>query len=151
MSGGHRSAYLRRYWLVLPAAVVLLGAAGWAALAPITTPSRDWLFEIPKGTWARRMAGNKVDILPPDIRLTLGVRDILVLRNLDDVPQVFGSVLLMPGQSFRLPFEMAARYQFSCTAHVSGQMTITVQPKPLSPWSRLWWRAQNLWSSGRWQ
>jgi hypothetical protein len=151
MSGGQRSAYLRRYRIVVAAAVVLLGAAGWAALAPITTPSRDWLFEIPKGTWARRMAGNKVDILPPDIRLTLGVTDILVLKNLDDVPQVFGSILLMPGQSFRLPFEMAASYQFACTAHVSGQMTITVQPKPLSPWARLWWRAQNLWNSGRWQ
>ena len=145
------SAYLRRYWLVIPAAVVVLGAAGWAALAPISSGSRDWLFEIPKGTWARRMAGNKVDILPPDIRLTLGIRDILVLRNLDDVPQVFGSILLMPGQSFRLPFEMAARYQFACTAHVSGQMTITVEPKPLSPWGRLRWRAQNLWSSGQWQ
>jgi len=126
------SAHLRRYWLAIPAAIVLLGAAGWAALAPVTTTSRDWLFEIPKGTWARRMAGNKVDILPPDIRLTLGIRDILVLKNLDDVPQVFGSILLMPGQSFRLPFEMA-------------------DPKPLSPWARLRWRAQNLWSSGQWQ
>jgi hypothetical protein len=46
---------------------------------------------------------------------------------------------------------MAARYQFACTAHVSGQMTITVEPKPLSPWGRLRWRAQNLWSSGQWQ
>jgi hypothetical protein len=129
----------------------MIGAMGWAALAPIRSESRDKLFEIPKGTWARRMAGNKVEILPAEIRLTLGVRDVLVLKNLDDVPQVFGSILMMPGQSFRLPFEKAASYQFSCTAHVSGQMSITVDPDPVSPWARLRWRAGNLWRSGQWQ
>jgi hypothetical protein len=151
MTAGRLSAYLRRYWLVIPLAGVMIGALGWAALAPIRSESRDKLFEIPKGTWARRMAGNKVEILPAEIRLTLGVRDVLVLKNLDDVPQVFGSILMMPGQSFRLPFEKAASYQFSCTAHVSGQMTITVDPDPVSPWARLRWRAGNLWKSGQWQ
>ena len=42
--------------------------------------------------------------------LTLGLNDVLVLRNLDDVPQVFGPTLMMPGQSFRLPFEQASTY-----------------------------------------
>lgn len=151
MTGGRLSAYLRHYWWAIPLAGVLTGAVGWAALTPIRFESRDKLFEIPKGTWARRMAGSKVEILPAEIRLTLGVRDVLLLKNLDDVPQVFGSILLMPGQSFRLPFEMAASYQFSCTAHVSGQMTITVDPDPVSPWARLRWRAGNLWRSGQWQ
>ena len=49
---------------------------------------------------------------------------MLLLRNLDDVPQIFGPTIMMPGQSFRLPFEKAAEYQFACTAHASGQMTI---------------------------
>ena len=74
----------------------------------ISVPSRDELFEIPKGTYARRMAGDKVEILPSRIRLTLGLNDVLLLRNLDDVPQVFGPTIMMPGQSFRLPFEKAA-------------------------------------------
>ena len=151
MPGARLSAYFRRYWWVIALAAVMLGAEGWAALAPIRIESRDRLFEIPKGTWARRMAGNRVEILPAEIRLTLGVRDVLLLKNLDDVPQVFGAILLMPGQSFRLPFEMAASYQFSCTAHLSGQMTITVDPNPVSPWARLRWRAGNLWRSGQWQ
>ena len=90
----------------------------WAALAPVQFASRDEVFEIPKGTWARRMSGDKVEILPSQIRLTLGVHDVLLLRNLDDVPQVFGPTLMMPGQSFRLPFEVASSYQFACTAHV---------------------------------
>jgi hypothetical protein len=66
------------------AAVVL----SWAAFAPVESGSRDEVFEIPKGTWSRRMSGDKVEILPDHIRLTLGVRDILVLRN-DDGLRVF--------------------------------------------------------------
>ena len=72
------------------------------------------------------MAGDKVEILPSTIRLTLGLNDVLLLRNLDDVPQVFGPTLMMPGQSFRLPFEQASELQFACTAHASGQMTVVV-------------------------
>jgi hypothetical protein len=111
-------------------------------LVPIRTPSRDQVFEIPKGTWARRMSGDPVRILPDHIRLTLGLRDILVLRNHDDVPQIFGPTLMMPGQSFRLPFERASEYQFACTAHASGQMTIIVEPEPTTPWARILWRAR---------
>ena len=74
---------------------------------------------------------------PSEIRLTLGVRDVLVLRNLDDVPQIFGPTLMMPGQSFRLPFAVALAIQFACTAHVSGQMTVVVEPEPATPWARL--------------
>jgi hypothetical protein len=113
-------------------------------MVPIQAGARDQIFEIPKGTWARRMSGDKVEILPDHIRLTLGLRDILVLRNHDDVPQIFGPTLMMPGQSFRLPFERAAEYQFACTAHASGQMTITVDPTPATPWARLLWRAREL-------
>lgn len=121
-----------------------LGLTGWAALAPVTSASRDEIFEIPAGTWARRMGGEAIEILPDEIRLTLGVRDILVLRNLDDVPQMFGPTLMMPGQSFRLPFAVASSYQFACTAHASGQMTVIVEPYPANPWARLRWRLRDL-------
>jgi hypothetical protein len=134
---------VRRALLALAAAAVL-GAAGWAALAPIESGSRDQVFEIPKGTWARRMAGEPVEILPDEIRLTLGVRDVLVLENHDEVPQIFGPTLMMPGQTFRLPFALASSYQFACTAHASGQLTVVVEPLPETPWARLRWRAREL-------
>jgi hypothetical protein len=127
--------------LATAALLGLIGTTAWAALAPVTFASREEVFEIPKGTYARRMAGNPVEILPQAIYLTLGVRDVLLLRNLDDVPQVFGPTIMMPGQSFRLPFAVASDYQFACTAHASGQMTVVVQPAPDSPWARLRWRA----------
>ena len=128
------------------AAVAVLAVIG---LVPIKSDSRDKIFAIPKGTWARRMSGDKVEILPDHIRLTLGVRDILVLHNQDDVPQIFGPTLMMPGQSFRLPFERAAEYTFACTAHASGQMTIVVEPNPTTPWARIRWRLAELSSTLR--
>jgi hypothetical protein len=133
-------------FLAVPLIAGLLGVVVWAAFAPVRFDSREAVFEIPKGTWARRMSGDKVEILPAQIRLTLGVHDVLLLRNLDDVPQVFGPTVMMPGQSFRLPFEVASTYSFACTAHASGQMTIVVEPQPLSPWQRLRWRTISVWN-----
>ena len=125
------------------AAVASAGLA-WAAFVPPRVESHDELFEIPKGTYARRMAGDKVEILPSRIDLALGLNDHLLLRNLDDVPQQFGPVLVMPGQSFRLPFEVASTYSFDCTAHASGQMTIVVAEAPATPWDVLRWRWHRL-------
>ena len=139
----------RRSLTLLGIMAGVVAALTCIGLLPIQTHSRDEIFEIPKGTWARRMSGDKVGILPDHIRLTLGLRDILVLRNHDDVPQIFGPTLMMPGQSFRLPFERAAEYQFACTAHASGQMTITVEENPATPWGRLLWRARELLRSSR--
>jgi len=125
--------------------VALIALAAWAAFAPIVLSSRDELFEIPAGTWARRMAGDKVEILPAEIHLTHGANDVLLLRNQDKVPQIFGPVLIMPGQSFRLPFDTVSVNDFACTAHASGQMRIVVDPMPAAGWPRLQWRALRAW------
>ena len=126
-------------FILLDVILVFLLTAFW----PVKYESREEVFEIPKGTWAQRMSGDPVGILPDQIYLALGVRDFLVLRNLDDVPQMFGPTLIMPGQSFKLPFELASEYQFACTAHASGQMTVLVDPEPTSGWQRLQWRLKN--------
>jgi hypothetical protein len=127
---------------------VLAVSVIWAMCAPVGGGSREQLFEIPAGTYDRRATGDKVDILPAEIRLTLGVKDILVLRNLDRVPQTFGPVLVMPGQSFKLPFNAASDYQFDCTAHASGRMRIIVDPAPGMGWPRLMWRLTSLTQRG---
>jgi hypothetical protein len=139
-----RPFQLRPRIIMAVATTAVLGAAGFAAFTPVTFASREEAFEIPKGTWARRMAGNKVEILPSQVFLTLGIRDVLLLKNLDDVPQIFGPTLMMPGQSFRLPFEVASSYQFACTAHASGQMTVVVDEQPDTPWRRLIWRTRRI-------
>jgi hypothetical protein len=133
---------MTRSRILVLAATVLAIVALWGMYAPIPAGSREQLFEIPAGTYARRAAGDKVEVLPTAIRLTLGVKDILVLKNLDNVPQTFGPVLIMPGQSFRMPFGVAGDVQFECTAHASGQMRIVVDPAPDAGWRRLVWRAR---------
>lgn len=130
--------------LVIVICVAFFMAALLLAFLPVRYDSREEIFEIPKGTWAQRMSGNSASILPDQIYLALGVRDLLVLRNLDDVPQMFGPTLIMPGQSFKLPFELASEYDFACTAHASGQMRVVVDPEPTPGWHRLLWRIKNL-------
>lgn len=130
-------------------AAVLLGGLGWAAFAPIGVTPHDEVFEIPRGTWARRMAGEKIEILPQTIRLTLGVNDVLLLKNSDEVPHSFGPTLIMPGQSFSLPFAKASTYSFMCTAHANGQLNIIVNAPPTPGWERLRWRLGGLIDAAR--
>lgn len=132
--------YLRRNLFLSLLLGIGLATLLYATFAPVSTKSRDKLFEIPKGTYERRMKGDKVDILPSTVRLTLGLRDVLLLRNNDTVPQIFGPILIMPGQEFRLPFETASENQFACNAHASGQMTVIVEPFPNPGLLRLRWR-----------
>lgn len=133
----------RHFRVLIALASVALSVAAGAALIPISSDSREQVYAIPSGTWARRAAGEPIAVLPPEIRLTLEIRDILVLRNQDVVPQMFGPVLIMPGQSFELPFRVASTYLFACTFHVSGQLSVVVVPKPESGWARLrWWAGE---------
>ena len=136
--------------ILLAIATLAAATLGWAALTPLPSDSREALYVIPKGTWSRRMAGEPLDILPQELRLVLGVRDILVLRNDDDVPQVFGPVLIMPAQSFTMPFRQAATYQFACTLHVSGQLSVIVEPAPAPGWERLRWRLAGMGARMAW-
>jgi hypothetical protein len=54
----------RASWLAVVLALAVLGGViGWAGFAPMRVASHEQLFEIPKGTWARRRAGDLVEIL----------------------------------------------------------------------------------------
>ena len=134
-------SYRRRYWVLVLLIGIAAGAGAWAAFAPVHTDSKEQVYVIPKGTWERRHAGENLDIIPAEIHLTIGAKDVLVMRNLDDVPQLFGPVLIMPGQSFRLPFRRASTYLFTCPLHTSGLLSIVVEEMPAPGWARLRWRA----------
>jgi hypothetical protein len=145
---GHRTRSRTRrrvgFAFIALAAGAIVTSVAFAAIWPVTFDSRGELFEIPKGTWARRMAGEKHEILPSTIHLVVGMRDTLVLKNSDDVPQMFGPTLLMPGQTFRLPFTTPSENYFACTAHASGQLLVAVEAAPTGPWSRLSWRIRRM-------
>lgn len=116
----------------------------WAAFAPLPSRERVLSFDIPKGAWKRRMAGDKVEPLPGEIRLTLGVKDVLLLRNRDSAPQMFGPVMIMPGKEYRVPFADTGRHEFPFTARVSGQIRVIVDPHPTPGLDRLRWRIGRL-------
>lgn len=135
---------LRRNWPLSLLLAVILGALVYGCVAPIQTSSREQLFEISKGTFERRMKGGGAEIPAPTVRLTRGLRDVLLLRNSDTMPHAFGPVLIMPGQDFRLPFEKVSETQFACSAHTSGKLTVIVEPMPNPGLVRLRWRLREL-------
>ena len=122
---------VRRAQLALAAFVLVLLA--WAALAPLRYPTREL------GLDFTRSAG-----VPAELRLTLGVRDVLLLRNRDRTPHVFGQVRVAPGHVFRLPFEQAGVFPYACDAALRQQVAVRVVPYPDPGWERLAWRLRAL-------
>jgi hypothetical protein len=111
----------------------------YGALAPLREPSHERSFTFPRpGTKAGAPA--RVQALPRDIRLTLGVQDVLLLRNLDRKPHVFGPLQLRPGQEVRLPFEQAGQYLYACPDVAGGVLKVSVVRLPDPGWERLRWR-----------
>jgi hypothetical protein len=133
------SVLARRYWPQFALLAAVLALLLWGALAPLRYESRELLFEIPPGARGGEMRG-----MPSSLRLTLGVQDVLLLRNRDSAPQAFGPVLVMPGQDFSLPFEQAGEFDFHCSAQAGGRMRVQVVEQPGPGWERLRWRAQKL-------
>lgn len=127
-------------WLVRLLLAGSVGALLWAALAPLSNRDRDLPFDIPHGAFARRSAGDKVEPLPGTIRLTLGVKDVLLLRNRDSAAQMFGPVMIMPGREYRVPFAEVSTNLVPFTARVSGSITVIVDPHPTPGLARLQWR-----------
>ena len=125
-------------------ALGILGLAGlvvgtWAALAPLPALPRERIIVIPRG--ANLLASQP---FPSDIRLTLGLQDVLVLRNEDDRPQLVGGIEIAAGQSLSIPFYRVQDFQLACSAHPSGQLRISVSALPERGPTRLWWRVRRL-------
>jgi hypothetical protein len=122
-------------------AAILLGLLLWAALAPLRYPTRELAVDFPP-------RGAAVSAQPPAVparlHLTLGVRDVLLLRNRDRAPHVFGQVLVLPGREFRLPFEQAGEFPFACDLAPGARVLVRVLEPPDPGWRRLRWRLQVL-------
>ena len=120
-------------------AALLAAALLWAAVAPLHYPTRERLLEFPHGAAAVR-GGDGSAPVPAEVGLTLGVRDVLLLRNRDVGPHVFGQVLVLPGHVVRLPFEQAGDYPFACDLAPASKVVVRVLPQPDPGWTRLRWR-----------
>jgi hypothetical protein len=116
-----------------------LAVGTWAALAPLPALPKERVIVIPRG--AKTLGPQP---FPSDIQLTLGLQDVLVLRNDDDRPQLVGGIEVGAGQSLSIPFYRVQDFQLACSAHPSGQLRITVSAIPDRGPSRLWWRLRRL-------
>jgi hypothetical protein len=133
------SLYQAQFLFLGALAVLALLAGVWAALAPLPPLPKERVIVIPRG--ASELGPQP---FPSDIRLTLGLQDVLVLRNEDDHAQLIGGIPVAAGQSLSLPFHQAKTFQLACSAHPSGQLKISVSAKPEPGLDRLWWRFDRL-------
>jgi hypothetical protein len=133
----HSVSPLRRLQWTL--AAILCAARLWMAVAPLHYPTRERLLEFPHGAAVLRNRAEPV-LVPAEVRLTLGVRDVLLLRNRDVVPHVFGQVLVLPGRTVRLPFEQTGDFPYACDLAPASKVTVRVLPQPDPGWTRLRWR-----------
>jgi hypothetical protein len=123
---------VRRLQLMMAGVALLLLA--WAALAPLRYPTRELDVDLSQ-------AGR----VPATLRLTVGVRDVLLLRNRDaHRAHVFGPVRVAPRHLFRLPFEQTGAFAYACDVVPGEQVIVRVGPYPDPGWGRLTWRLRTL-------
>jgi hypothetical protein len=129
---------------VLGVLALALAAAAWAAFAPLPGGSHALTFVIPPGTAARLNAGEPLTVLPSPIHLTVGVRDVLVLTNDDDAVHQVGPIILGSRQTYRIPFRRPGQFQYACSLHAAGTLTLVIAPAPAAGLDRLRWRLDRL-------
>ena len=122
----------RRHWPLAVLGGSLLLALLWGALAPLRGNSHELALDIAPGS------------MPSEVRLTLGVQDVLLLRNRTAAPLVFGPVQLAPDGEFRLPVEEAGEQAIPCPVLPGGALLVRVVPMPDPGMERLRWRFANL-------
>ncbi|UVW28150.1 hypothetical protein [Massilia sp. H6] len=122
----------RRHWPLTVLGGGLLLALLWGALAPLRGNSHELPLDIAPGS------------KPSSVRLTLGVQDVLLLRNRTGAPLVFGPMQLAPGGEFRLPFDQAGEHAIACPVLAGGTLLVRVVPMPDPGLERLRWRLGNL-------
>jgi hypothetical protein len=110
----------------------------WGMLAPIKGGSHQLLLAFPPGVTVSGMA------VPGEIRLTRGVQDVLLLRNSDRVPIVFGPLKVAPGRDVRLPFSDEGVFDYVCPPVLGKVVRVRVVAAPGPGWGRVVWRLDSL-------
>jgi len=135
--------FLFRHWplTLITGLCVLLSL--WGMLAPLGGGSHQLLLEFPKPGMRGGLG------VPGEIRLTRGVRDVLLIRNHGNLPVVFGPLKIGAGRELRLPFGEEGVFTYACPAVVGALVRVRVVAAPPPGWGRLRWRLGNLQQSLR--
>ncbi len=120
---------------VLPAiiAIVVIGLVGFVIATVVgstqSKESHEYRIVIPAGTGDRIAAGEDPDIVPLEIRLTIGEKDTLVIENRDTVGHTIGDFWVGTGETLRQKFHTPGVYLGLCTVHPAQQIQIIVSDK----------------------
>jgi hypothetical protein len=118
----------RRQKIVL---VIILLATIFGLTLTARQQLRQRVYVIPAGT-----AAGKVTVdFPLVIELTVGVEDVLIIDNQDEVMHNFGPFSIAPHTQLTQEFDRPMEFQGVCTFHANQQMTLRVNP---APWYIFW-------------
>lgn len=84
----------------------------------------DWDYVIPAGTADRLAAGEVVEIVPSELRVTVG--DTIRIVNDDVVDHIVGVFYVRAGSTLTQQFQSTGVLAGECSVHPSGQFTLTV-------------------------
>ena len=68
---------------------------------------------------------------------------VLARPRLGVVHQV-GPILLGARQTYRIPFRRPGRFQYACSLHAAGTLTLFIEPEPAPGLARLRWRLERV-------
>jgi hypothetical protein len=119
---------LRRAAISFALLVVGLGVAAYRG-ALLHEELRQYVIVIPAGTAERLAAGDTTDAPPHSFELILGVRDVLVIRNEDNVWHQVGPYRIAPGHTLQQRFSRPGTIYAACTITASQQVEIVVRER----------------------
>ncbi|HEC23679.1 MAG TPA: hypothetical protein ENI95_12270 [Chloroflexi bacterium] len=122
-------SFLSWRWIVTLVLLVMgLGVAAYRS-AILHEEMRQLVIVIPPGTAERLAAGETENTPPHRIDLTLGVQDVLVIRNEDSVWHQVGPYRVAPGHTLVQRFSQPGTIQAACTMTPSQQVEIVIHER----------------------
>lgn len=113
-----------------PAVTPTASASGTEGAAVVTSSGREIVFAIQPGTAQRQAAGEVVAMFPPEVKMTLGSKDILVIRNDDSVPVSIDGLLLDPGQKATQKYFTTGIFTLVCSTDYHNERVKIVVEGP---------------------
>lgn len=109
--------------IVVSVLVLLVTVAGLFFVLRDQGPT-TYSYTVPAGTADRLAKGEKVSVMPTEIKLAVG--DHLVVRNDDDELATIGLFTVRPGETVDTPFNTPGVFKGACAMSGDGQIRIVV-------------------------
>lgn len=101
-------------------------------IGEVTTPdpAREYRIVIPDGTYYQIQMGQDPGVIPLEINLTLGEKDILVLENHDNADYLVGGIWVAPNETVSKQFYAPQTFVGLCTVTVGRDLIEIIVSEP---------------------